>query len=124
MGSRRNRNEQADNENYNNNAGFGNGGSPGGAFNMNNLGQMLNNLDLGQIMGQLSQMMGSPPGGQPGNPAGGGIPGGFQSPRQASGDPRMQLLQTMKPFLSARRARMLDSISQLYNIAKIVRKIK
>ncbi|HBM80786.1 MAG: hypothetical protein QME45_06395 [Clostridiales bacterium] len=93
-----------------------NSGNPNGQQpNMNNFGQLFNNMNLGQIMGQLSQMMGGPP------------PGGFQGGPQAPyrpappRDPRLQILQAMKPFLNRRRGAMIDGISQLYSIAKIIR---
>lgn len=126
MSGRRERGIQPDNDNYkyNSNAGnFGNSGSgpnmsPGGGMNMNNLGQMLNNMDFNQILGQLSQMMG---GGPQMAPPQGGPQGGFQGPRPMPRDPRVQLLQAMKPFLSKRRGMIVDNIGNLYNIVRIVR---
>ncbi|KPU46045.1 hypothetical protein OXPF_05260 [Oxobacter pfennigii] len=104
--------------------------NPGGDFNMNNLGQLLNGLDINQLMSQVSQMMGGQMGGFPGGqqgPAPGapqGQPMGFQPPRAAPRDPRLQLLQAMKPFLSKRRSGLIDNIGQLYTIASLVRSFK
>lgn len=133
--ARRRRDIQPDGSNIN----PGNMGNPGGDSNMNDFGKFLNNVDLNQLMGQFSQMMGgpqggaqgpqgggqgSPQGGFRGNPQGGGFPGGFQPPKQAPRDPRMQLMQAIKPFLSKRRAGMLDNIGQLYGVFNIVKGMK
>lgn len=121
MSDRRNRNIEPDaqtgnaQQNNNGSTNSGNYNNSNGQSNANNFSQMFNNIDLNQIMGQLSQMMG------------GGAPGGFQGnpqmpPRQtAPRDPRLQLLQSMKPFLNKKRGTMIDSIGQLYAIAKIIR---
>lgn len=115
MSSRRDRNIGPDAQ-PDSSGNTGNYSNPNGQQNMNNLGQLFNNLDLGQVMGQLSQMMGgSPGGGFPGNPQ--GVPRAPQAPRDA----RIQLLQSMKPFLNRRRGTMIDSIGQLYAIARIIR---
>lgn len=82
---------------------------------MNNLGQFLNNVDLNQVMGQLSQMLGG--GGQTQQ---GFTQGPSQAQRTAPRDPRLELLQAMKPFLNPRRSDMIDRIGQFYAIAKIV----
>lgn len=112
MSSRRNRNIQPDSQANNSSGNFG---SSNGQPNMNNFGQFFNNMDLNKILGQFSQMMGGPP------------PGAFQNgpqspPRQsAPRDPRLQMLQSMKPFLNKRRGTMIDGISQLYSIARLMR---
>ena len=120
MSDRRNRNIEPDaqtgntQQNNNGNANSGNYNNSNGQSNANNFGQMFNNIDLNQIMGQLSQMMGGAPGGFQGNPQ---MPPRPAAPR----DPRLQLLQSMKPFLNKKRGTMIDSIGQLYAIAKIIR---
>lgn len=124
MSSRRNRNLKPDSQpdnGYNFNAGntgnSGNSGNYSGQPNMNNFGQFFNNMDLNQLLGQISQMMG-------GSPPGGGFQGGpqMQAPRPSPPrDPRMQLLQAMKPFLNKKRGAMIDGIGQLYTIARIIR---
>lgn len=103
MGGRRNKNTQPDSGNSGEN-----NSNTNGQPNFNNLGQLLNNIDINQVMGQLSQMMGS----------------SQQGPQQRSrapvNDPRIELLQAMKPFLNTRRATMIDKIGQLYAITRIV----
>lgn len=82
--------------------------------NMNNIGQLLNNIDLNQVMSQLSQMLGSPSGVETG-----------PAPRpNAPMDTRLQLLQAMKPFVNARRGDMLDKIGQIYSIVKMLQRKK
>lgn len=115
MGSHKVRNIQPDRNNNGVNPGNG-GGQP----NMNNLGQFLNNVDLNQVMGQLSQMLGGGGGGGGGQPQQGYTQGPAQAPRTASRDPRLELLQAMKPFLNPRRSDMIDRIGQFYAIARIV----
>lgn len=117
MSSRRNRNIQPDAQPGN---GYNfNSGNPGNADSqpdMNNFSQFLNNMDFNQILGQISQMMGGPPpGGFPGNPQ-------MQQPKPPQpSDPRIQLLQAVKPFVNRRRGAMIDGIGQLYAIAKIIK---
>jgi hypothetical protein len=114
MSSRRNRNIQPDAQPDN---GYNfNSGNPNGQPNMNNLNQLFNNMDLNQILGQISQMMGGgPQGGVPNNPQ-------MQQPGPSQvRDPRIQLLQAVKPFVNRRRGAMIDGIGQLYAIAKIIK---
>lgn len=117
MSSRTNKYTQPDaqpDNGYNFNT--GNSGNSNGQPNMNNFGQLFNNMDLNQLLGQISQMMGGAP---QGNFQGGPQ---MQPPRPAPPrDPRMQLLQAMKPFLNKKRGAMLDGIGQLYTIARIIR---
>lgn len=107
MGNHRNKNTQPVNNNDNNNNDT-NSGSTGGQPNLNNLGQLLNNIDINQVMGQLSQMMGSSQQRQ------------TQPQRASVNDPRLDLLQAMKPFLNTRRGVMIDKIGQLYAITRII----
>lgn len=103
MSSKRDKNIQPDRNNSGSNA-----ESTGGQPNINNLGQLLNNIDINQVMGQLSQMMGS------------SQQGTQQPQRQTASDPRLELLQAMKPFLNSRRGMMIDKIGQLYAITRMV----
>ncbi len=117
MSSRRQRNIPPDpdrNQNTsgnNNNKGNSNNNSNGNSNqpDLNNLGQLLNNIDLNQVMGQLSQMNNG---------------SGSQSPPQTQGqgskDPRLDLLNAMKPFLNTRRGGMIDKVGQFYSIMRIV----
>lgn len=116
---RRQRNIQPDADNYNNrnnniNPGYNTGNN--NQFDMNGLGQMLNNVDLNQVMGQLSQMVGGPQVPPLQNQA--------QPGRSAVRDPRLELLQAMKPFLSARRSELLDRVGQFYVITRILNQNK
>jgi hypothetical protein len=90
----------------------GNPGNSGGQPNFNNLGQLFNNLDMNRVMNQFSQMMGGMPG---------GAQGGTQPPRPRPRDPRLDLLQAMKPFLNPRRSGIIDRIGQFYTITRIIR---
>lgn len=112
MSSRRSRNIQPDAQPNNSSGNFG---SSNGQPNFNNLGSLFNNMNLNQILGQLSQMMGGP--------SQGGFPGGpSPTPRPSPPrDPRMQLLQSIKPFVNKRRGAMIDGIGQLYSIVRIIR---
>lgn len=119
MSSHRHRTIPPDNDNYNyktniNDNTVQNNGE--GQFNMNNLGQLLNNMDLNQVMGQLSQMMGNNQGTSQGN---NDRPPSLQPSNTK--DPRVQLLQAMKPFVNQKRGQILDNIGQIYGIIKIVR---
>lgn len=105
MSNRRNKGTQPERSNND-----GNTGNTNGQPNMNNLSQLLNNIDINQVMGQLSQMMGSSQQGQP------------QPPGPSVSDPRLELLQAMKPFLNTRRGVMIDKIGQLYAITRIIQK--
>ena len=86
----------------------GSTGNSGGQFNMNNLGQLLNNIDIKQVMNQFSQMGGSPQEQTQG------------APSKSSKDPRIDLLQAIKPFVSSKRGGMIDKIGQFYAITKII----
>ena len=107
MSSRRQRNIPPDPDKNQNTSGNNNNKGNGNQQDLNNLGQLLNNIDLNQVMGQLSQMN-----------------NGSQSPPQTQGqgskDPRLDLLNAMKPFLNTRRSGMVDKLGQFYSIMRIV----
>lgn len=108
MSSRRQRNIPPDPDSNQNTSGDNNSNrSNNNQQNFNNLGQLLNNIDINQVMSQLSQMNGAP-----------GAPPQMQG--QGPKDPRLDLLNAMKPFLNTRRGGMIDKIGQFYSIMKIV----
>jgi hypothetical protein len=87
----------------------------GNLFNMdpNQLSGLLNNIDMNQINSMLQGMTG-------GSSSGGA--GGTSSAPQGNYDKRMELLNAMKPLVDAEKSRMIDSIIQIYNISRIMKK--
>ncbi len=86
----------------------------GNLFNMdpNQLSGLLNNIDLTQLSSMFQGMGG---GGSGGNSAGVGG-------QQVGQDKRMELLNAIKPLVNAEKSQLLDSIIQIYNISRIMKK--
>ena len=90
----------------------------GNNFDMNNMGNLFNNINPNQLSGllnnidlsQLSSMFqGTSENHSPNVQSGGG-------------DRRLELLNALKPMVDADKSRMIDSIIQIYNISKIMRR--
>ncbi len=89
----------------------------GNLFNMdpNQLSGLLNNIDMNQVNSMLQGMTG-------GSSSGGAGAGGTSSVPQGGHDKRMELLNAMKPLVDAEKSRLIDSIIQIYNISRIMKK--
>lgn len=85
---------------------------------LNNIGSLFNNMNPNQLAGllnnvdinQLKNMFQGASNGQGGR---GNQLGGIRS---------VELLNAMKPLVSAERSQIIDSIIQLYNISQIIKK--
>ncbi len=86
----------------------------GNLFNMNpnQLSGLLNNIDMNQISSMLQGM----------NGGSSGSGGGNTTSSQGSYDKRMELLNAMKPLVDAEKSQLIDSIIQIYNISRIMKK--
>jgi hypothetical protein len=79
------------------------------------LSGLLNNIDLNQLSSMFQGMGGGGSGGSSTNSAG-------QGGQQIGQDKRMELLNAIKPLVNAERSQLLDSIIQIYNISRIMKK--
>jgi hypothetical protein len=75
----------------------------------NQLSGLLNNVDLSQLSSMLQGMNS-------------GSGGGSASTPQGSYDKRLELLNAMKPLVDAEKSQLIDSIIQIYNISRIMKK--
>ena len=89
----------------------------GNLFNMdpNQLSGLLNNVDLSQLSSMLQGMGG-------GNSGGGSNSGAAPGAQQAGQDKRMELLNAIRPLVDAEKSQLIDSIIQIYNISRIMKK--
>jgi hypothetical protein len=76
----------------------------------NQLAGLLNNIDLNQISSMFQGMNG------------GGSGSESTSIPQGGYDKRLELLNAMKPLVDAEKAQLIDSIIQIYNISRIIKK--
>jgi hypothetical protein len=85
----------------------------GNLFNMNpnQLSGLLNNVDLNQLSSMFQGMGGGGSGGS----------SNVQQP-QAGSDKRMEMLNAIKPLVDADKSKLIDSIIQIYNISRIMKK--
>ncbi|MCM0649847.1 hypothetical protein NBE98_15885 [Clostridium swellfunianum] len=108
-----NRNKE-DNNQGNNNLNNFDMGQVGNLLNMDpsQLSGMLNNIDMNQISSMLQGMGGG----------GSASKGGESNMTQGNYDKRMELLNAMKPLVDAEKSQLIDSIIQIYNISRIMKK--
>ena len=79
----------------------------------NQLSGLLNNVDLNQLSSMFQGMGGGGSGG--GNSASSGA-------QQVGQDKRMELLNAIRPLVDSEKSQLLDSIIQIYNISRIIKK--
>lgn len=113
---------QENNMNYNNftpnsNNNQSNNNQNGGnqQFDMNNLMQMLNNVDMNQLAGMMSSL-----GMNTGNQENAGNSSGGNAQGNASPDATMQVFQTLRNWVNPNGAVLLDRLIQLYTIGSIL----
>ena len=89
----------------------------GNLFNMdpNQLSGLLNNVDLSQLSSMLQGMGG-------GNSSGSGNSSAAPGGQQEGQDKRMELLNAIRPLVDAEKSQLIDSIIQIYNISRIMKK--
>ena len=79
----------------------------------NQLSGLLNNIDLNQLSSMFKGM-------------GGGGSGGSSSTEpgasQVGQDKRMDILNAIKPLVNSERSQLIDSIIQIYNISRIMKR--
>jgi hypothetical protein len=81
-------------------------------MNPNQLSGLLNNVDLNQLS-SMFQGMSSNSGGS--ENTGGNV-------QQPSGDKRMDILNAIRPLVDAEKSQLIDSIIQIYNISRIIKR--
>ena len=79
----------------------------------NQLSGLLNNVDLNQLSSMFQGMGGGNKGG------GSDVSSGQQ---HAGQDKRLELLNALKPLVDAEKSQLIDSIIQIYNISRIIKK--
>jgi hypothetical protein len=79
----------------------------------NQLSGLLNNIDLSQLSSMFQGIGGGGSGGTSSAGSGG---------QQIGQDKRMELLNAIKPLVDSEKSQLLDSIIQIYNISRIMKK--
>ena len=82
-------------------------------MNPNQLSGLLNNIDLNQLSSMFKGMGGGGSGGSTSSGSG---------EQQVGHDKRMEILNSIRPLVNSERSQLLDSIIQIYNISRIMKK--